>query len=235
MTRRRKLAVGAGAGAVVLAVAGVGAVGAIAASKMLSPSEHSKAVIDDAAAQLGVEPSALSDALKQALENRVDEAVESGKLTEEQAERLKERLESSDLPLLFGLGGQRGHGFGLWHRGPLGHVSLLEPAASYLGMTEAELREALRDSTLAEIAEERGKSTDGLVDALVAAKTARIDEARAEGKLTEEQAERLMGGLRERAEALVDGEFRRQHFGRHGFRPGSWAPRAPPAQRGPSA
>ena len=41
---------------------------------MFSPSEESKAVIDDAASQLGVEPSELSDALKQALKNRVDEA-----------------------------------------------------------------------------------------------------------------------------------------------------------------
>ncbi len=123
MTRRRKIAIASGAGALVLVVAGLGAAGAIAASRMLSPNEESQAVIDDAAAQLGIEPSELSDALKQALENRIDEAVESGRLTEEQAERLKERLESSEVPLLFGPVGPRWHGLGFgFGFGHGGHV-----------------------------------------------------------------------------------------------------------------
>lgn len=234
MTRRRKLALAGASGAAVVTAAALGAAGAVAASKVFSSSDDSKAVIDDAAAQLGVEPSALTDALRQALENRIDEAVESGRLTEGQAERAKERLGSGDLPLFFGLGGPRGHGFGWKHGGPMWHLGSLDAAASYLGLTEAELREALRDSTLAEIAEEQGKSRAGLVDALVAAKTQRIDEALADGKLTDEQAGRLKDGLRERVEALVDGELRRSHFGRHGFRPGLWGPRGPPAHRGPS-
>ena len=101
-------------------MAGLGAAGAVAASRILSSEDAGKAVIDDAAAQLGVEPSELSDALKQALENRIDEAVANGRLTEEQAERLKERLESSEYPLLFGMGGHRGHGsgFGFGHVAP---------------------------------------------------------------------------------------------------------------------
>jgi hypothetical protein len=142
--RRRKIAVAAGAGAAVILAAGLGAAGAIGASRILSPSEESKAVIDDAAAQLGVEPAALSDALREAFENRIDEALESGRLTEEQAERLKEWLDSSDVPLLFGLGRAHGHGFGFGHRGGFRGSALVETAASYLGMSEAELREALR-------------------------------------------------------------------------------------------
>ena len=128
---------------------------------MLSPSEESKAVIDDAASQLGVEPSELSDALKQALKNRIDEAVDAGRLTEEQANELKERIDSERVPAALrrpGLGaaGFGLDGFGIW---PLhGGFALLEAAASYLGMTEAELREALEDKTLAEIAKEQGKT-----------------------------------------------------------------------------
>jgi polyhydroxyalkanoate synthesis regulator phasin len=240
MTRRRKLALAGGVGALVLAVAGLGAAGAIAASRMLSPSEESKAVIDDAAAQLGVEPSELSDALKQALENRIDEAVEAGRLTEEQAERLQERLDSSEVPLVFGrggfgLGGPRGHGsFRFGQRGLLGHFGILEAAATYLDMTEAELREELRDKTLAEIAKEKGKTTAGLVDELVATQTKRIDDAVDEGKLTDEQATRLKEGL-DRMQSLVEGELRRPDLGRHRFWPGSGSPRAPPVFGGPSA
>jgi polyhydroxyalkanoate synthesis regulator phasin len=241
MSSRRKLLVGAGAGAFVLVVASLGAAGAIAAGKVFSPGEETKAVIDDAAAQLGIEPSELSDALKQALENRIDEAVDEGRLTEEQATRLKDRLGESAYPLLFGMGmgpGPRGHGFGFGfgQRGPfIGHFAIFDTAAEYLGMSEAELREAMRDQTLAQIAKEKGKTAAGLVNELVATQTKRIDEAVDEGKLTDEQAASLKEGLESRMEALVNGELRRPHAGKHRFWPGSWAPRAPPEFRGPSA
>ena len=55
-------------------------------------------------------------------------------------------------------------------------------------MTEAELREELRDTTLAEIAKEQGKTAAGLVDQLVATQTKRIDEA-----LDKRQAHRRAG------------------------------------------
>src|SRR5262245_34017341 len=102
MTRRRKVTfIAAGAAVGVLAV-GLGSAGAIVTSRMLSPNEETKAIIDDAAAQLGVQPAALSDALKQALKNRVDDAVDAGRLTEEQAKALKEQIDSGDFPLFFG-------------------------------------------------------------------------------------------------------------------------------------
>ena len=105
MSRRKKLIYVAGVAGATFVIAGLGAAGAIAASDLFSPGEESKAVIDDAASQLGVEPSELSDALKQALKNRVDEAVDAGRLTEEQAKELKERIDADDYPLLFGRGG----------------------------------------------------------------------------------------------------------------------------------
>jgi polyhydroxyalkanoate synthesis regulator phasin len=228
MTRRRKLMFVTGAVGVALLVAALGAAGAVAASRMLSPSEASKAVIDDAASQLGVEPEALSDALKQALKNRIDEAVDEGRLTEEHADELKERIDADEYPLLFGRGG---HGVGHHVR-----LEVIETAASYLGMTEAELREGLRESTLAEIAKEKGKNAAGLVHQLVATQTKRIDEAVADGRLTVEQATQLKANLGEHMEALVNGELRRAGNGRHPrFWPGSGSPRAPPSFGGPPA
>lgn len=241
MSRRRKLVVAAGVGAAALAVASLGAAGAIAASRAFSGDERSKAVIEDAAKQLGVEPSELSDALRQALENQIDEAVEAGKLSKEQADRLKERLESSDYPHLFGgFGGPHrsfGHGFhGFWRGGPfLGGFDILETAASYLGMTEADLREELRDSTLAEIAKEKGKTASGLVDELVATRTKALDAAVDDGRITKEQAARLEEGLADRMEALVNGELRKRSPERHRFWPGSFQPRGPPQAFAPSA
>jgi polyhydroxyalkanoate synthesis regulator phasin len=233
MTRRKKLTFAAGAAGVALLVAGLGAAGAIAASGIFSPNEESKAVIDDAASQLGVEPSELSDALKQALKNRVDDALDDGRLTQEQADELKERIDADDYPLLFG---HRGHG-GPGSFGRHGHFEVLATAASFLGMTEADLREELQDKTLAEIAKEQGKTAAGLVQQLVATQTKRIDEAVADGKLSEEQAAALKADLAKHLEALVDGELRGPADGRHHprFWPGSGSPRAPPLFGGPSA
>jgi polyhydroxyalkanoate synthesis regulator phasin len=234
MTRRRKITFGAGAAAIVVLGIGLGAAGAVAASRMHSPSDESKAVIDDAASQLGVQPEALSDALKRALKNRVDEAVEAGRLTEEQAKELKARIDSDEYPLLFGPG--RGHLPGFGHFGPLGHFEVLGAAASYLGMTEAELREALHDKTLAAIAKEKGKSVAGLIAALVAVQEKRIDAAVADGRLTQEQGSQLKAGLQDRTKALVNGELCDFRDGRHAeFWPGSGTARAPPFFGGPPA
>jgi len=233
MTRRRKIMFAAGAVGVATIVVGLGAAGAVAASRVLSPSEESKAVIDDAASQLGVEPSELSDALKQALKNRVDEALDDGRLTQEQADELRERIDADDYPLLFGRGGHAGPG----GFGRHGHFEILATAASFLGMTEAELREEPQDKTLAEIAKEQGKTAAGLVQQLVATETKRIDEAVADGKLSEEQAALLKADLAKRMEAFVDGELRRPRDGRDHprFWPGSGSPRAPPPFGGPPA
>ena len=50
--------------------------------------------------QLGVEPDELEDAIEQALENRLDEAVKAGRMTQEQADALKERHRVRRLPAL---------------------------------------------------------------------------------------------------------------------------------------
>src|SRR5436189_2330651 len=97
--RKPKLIVGAVAG---LAVAGGGA--AFAATQLGSPQQENQAVLKDAAKQLGVQPSALSAALKKALENRVDAAVAAGSLTNAQGAELKQRIESGDVPLFGGPG-----------------------------------------------------------------------------------------------------------------------------------
>src|SRR6478672_1496358 len=96
MQWKRKVVVGTAAA---LAVGGAGA--GIAATKLRStPSAESQAVISAAAKQLGVQPNALSSALKKALEDRIDAAVASGRLTKAQGSELKQRVESNDFPLV---------------------------------------------------------------------------------------------------------------------------------------
>lgn len=209
MDRSTKTKIVAGAVAAA-AIAGGGA--AVAATQLRSPSEESQAIVNDAAAQLGVQPQALSNALKKALENRVDAAVADGRLTKEQGDALKQRIESGQAPL-FGLGG----GPGGHHPG--GHFGDLDAAASYLGLTEDQLRTQLQSGkTLADVAKAQGKSVDGLIDALVAAVKKDLDDAVADGRLTKAQADQILADMKQRITDRVNGKLP-QFNDRPGFRP----------------
>jgi polyhydroxyalkanoate synthesis regulator phasin len=206
---KRKIVLGAVAA---LAVAGGGA--AVAATQLGSPGEESQAILNDAARQLGIEPSKLSDALKQALKNRVDAAVAAGRLTKEQGEALKARIEADESPLLFGGPG----GFG--HRGHFVHFALfgdLSVAASYLDVTADQLHTDLRaGKTLAQIAKDKGKPVDGLIKALVDKAKERLDAAVKAGRLTEEQKQSILADLEQKVTDFVNGI--RPAFGRHHLR-----------------
>ncbi len=192
---RRTLIAGAGAA---LTVVGGGA--AFAAQSSGDPRAESKAVVNDAAKQLGVDPTKLSTALKQALKNRVDAAVKDGRLTEAQGEEMKARIQTDAFPLFgdrgAGHGGRHGHGFG--------H---LDAAATYLGVTEAALRTSLQGGkTLAQVAKDKGKAADGLVAALVGDATRKLDAAVTAGRLTKTQRDERVSELKKRTTVLVNSE-----------------------------
>ncbi|HEY3184220.1 MAG TPA: hypothetical protein VGJ77_15370 [Gaiellaceae bacterium] len=202
-TRNWKVAI---AGIAAVAVAGAG--GAIAATKLLTPGERSQAIVNDAAKQLGVDPAKLSGALKKALENQVDADVAAGRITKEQGDAIKKRIESGDYPI-FGLGGRGGFG----HHAPFG--AKLDAAAAYLGLTEAQLRTQLESGkSLADVAKAQSKSVSGLVDALLAAAKTKIADAVKNGRLTQADADDLLNGLRDRITDVVNGV----HPQREGFR-----------------
>jgi HPt (histidine-containing phosphotransfer) domain-containing protein len=211
---KRKIVAGAAAA---LAVGGAG--GAVAATQFSSsPSEESQAVITDAAKKLGVQPSALSSALKKALEDRVDAAVAAGRMSKAEGDKLKQMIESNDFPLLAG----PGFGFGLEH-----HVHGLHAAAKYLGLTEEQLDQTLESGkTLAQVAKDQGKSVDGLVAALKADLQSKLDEPVSAGRLTKAQEDQILKDADKRISDFVNGKLLRpppfgtRHFGfgeRRGF------------------
>jgi hypothetical protein len=202
MKRSHKHTIGA-----VLALSVVAVGGAIGATQ-LTPSQERQAIVADAAEQLGVEPDELTDALEQALKNRVDAAVEDGRLTKQQGERMKERIEANGLPL-FGVPPRGFHDHGRKGFPPMLFGGRLDGAAEYLGMERRELFRALAaDKTLADLARERGKPVDGLVDVMVDGAEKRLDEAVAAGKLTEAEKNEVLVGLKERITRLVNDGFR---------------------------
>jgi len=205
LTRKQTIFIGA---ATLVAAAGGGV--AVAASGGGSPSQESKAVIDDAAKQLGIPSSKLSDALKQALVNQVDAAVAAGRLTKEQGAELKQRLESGDFPLIGGLHREGGH--------HLGFFGGLDAAAAYIGVTEAQLRTQLENGkSLAQVAKDHDKTADGLVAALVADAKQKLDKAVSAKRITQDQADEMLTRLKQRIADLVNATGGAgQRFGRHG-------------------
>src|SRR4051812_5603593 len=82
----------------------------------------------------------------------------------------------------------------------------LSVAATYLGLTESELRTKLRSGkTMAEVANATdGKSAAGLIDALVVAAKTHIAADVSSGRLTQSQADGLLSGLKQDITARVN-------------------------------
>ncbi len=218
--RRHHRAAAAGAVAL-LAIAGGGA--AVAATQSGSPQADSNAVVADAAGQLGITPAKLSDALKTALSNRVDAAVAAGRLTAAQGKELKAQIEAGNVPLVAVGGGPGGHGFG-HHGGRPG----LDAAASYLGVTEAQLHTALESGkTLADVAKANGKTVDGLVAAMVADAKSHIADEVAAGRLSKAEQTQILSDLEQHMTDMVNGQLTDHGPGGRGFGPPPGAPPAP--------
>lgn len=220
MQRRRMHWIAAGALAAAVAAAG----GAYAAGKLDSPKARSDAIIADAAGQLNIPASKLSAALQKAIDDQIDAAVAAGRLTKEEGDALKQRVDSGDVPLVGGFGFGPGPGHGLGHPGHGLFGEGLEAAAGYLGITTDELRSELRSGkTLAQIATAHGKTADGLVAALVAAAKQRLDQAVAAGRITSSQEQTMLSRLQSLLQAVVNGTppqggfFGGPRDGPHGF------------------
>ncbi|HEX9416818.1 MAG TPA: hypothetical protein VF895_08960 [Gaiellaceae bacterium] len=212
MSLNRKLVIGAVAG---LAVAGGGA--ALAATQIGSPKEENQAIINDAAQRLGIQPSALSNALKESLKARVDAAVAAGNLTKDEGDAIKARIDSGDAPLFF-TGPPRGQFGGP----PMGHFEVgfrgLDTAASYLGLSVSDLRSKLESGkSLADVAKDQGKSVDGLIQALVDDAKKHLDDAVSQGRLTQDQEQSILANVKQHITDFVNGDF-----------PGGFGPGGPP-------
>jgi polyhydroxyalkanoate synthesis regulator phasin len=208
MDVKRKVIAGAAAA---LAVGGAGA--GIAATKLSdSPSVESKAVVEDAAKQLGVKPQALSDAIKKALSDRVDKAVAAGRLTKEQGAELKKRIAADEFPL-FGP-----PAFGPHFGPPHPFFRGLHAAADYLGLSEAQLRTRLNGGkTLAQIAQAQNKSVAGLETAMQKEAKEKLDAAVKAGRLSKEEETRVLKDLQSRIDDLVNAQLRMQFRDHRGF------------------
>jgi polyhydroxyalkanoate synthesis regulator phasin len=157
--------------------------------------------ISKLAGKLGVSEDELTTAIKDTRIEMIDEAVADGRLTQEQADRLKEKINESDYGL-FGFGRGFGVGPGLCHRAA-GHV--LDTAAEVLDMPKDELAQQLKDGkSLAAVADAEGMSVEDFKAALLDKEKANLDAAVEDGKLTQDQADNIYGKLQDNIDTIVN-------------------------------
>jgi len=150
----------------------------------------------------------IDEALASASE-RLAQAVENGRITQERADELLADLEtlitegvSRDFPGRPGL-------LGLVRNGERG---LLESVADATGLSAREIMPLLRDGmTLAEVITANGGEVDAVIADAVADAAARINEAVENGRLTQEQADELIANLETLFTNSID-ETLRGHF-----------------------
>jgi polyhydroxyalkanoate synthesis regulator phasin len=136
------------------------------------------------------------------VDNALDELVEDGTLTQDQADAVADALRDAR-PDHF-------PGFGPWSgRGPFAvGGSLLEEAADTIGIEVDDLLDAVRDGqTIAEVAEGEGVDPQTVIDAIVAQARERLDEAVADGRIDQEDADEHLADLDERITEFVNEGF----------------------------
>jgi polyhydroxyalkanoate synthesis regulator phasin len=148
------------------------------------------------ASKLNLSTDALKSAFRDAAKAVVAQSVKDGKIKQEAADKLDERIDQMPLdrvplPIL----PQRK----LSPQNPAKLETMkqmLDAAANTLGMSPRDLIQELRDGlTLRQIAQQKGVDPDKLKAAMLAVPYARIDEAVKNGKLTQEKANDMKAKL----------------------------------------
>lgn len=158
--------------------------------------------IAETAERLGISAEELTSAMTDAQVELIDTAVADGRLTEEQAAKLKERIEAYGPLSVIGL--RQRHDGGLLCRGAR---LVTGAAAEVLGKEPAEVAAGVKSGeSLAEQASAQGMGLDefktALLEAVKSALQAKVDE----GKITQEQADRVFAGIEKNIDRIVNFE-----------------------------
>jgi predicted transcriptional regulator len=159
---------------------------------------HDGKTLDEIAKTEGKSVDDVRKAVEDSVKKQLDEAVDDGDLTREQADKLLSGVtdmldhlgEVLDGPKLLPGGPVRGFGIARPLGGP---IELFDTAADALGIGRDELLDRLRDGkTLDEIAKAEGKSVADVRKAVESALKERLDKAVEEGHLTRERADEML-------------------------------------------
>jgi len=134
---------------------------------------------------------------KQHIRDTLQSLVDNGTITSEQADAVADTLAKAGPPA----GGPHG-GPGRGHHGPP-----LQAAAAAIGIDEDTLRTELQSGkTLAQVANDHGVSTETLVNALVADLEQHLADEVANGRITQEQADKMKSDAQTRITDMVNSQ-----------------------------
>lgn len=192
--RLNRHTVGALAATATLVVGGAGA--ALASSGDGDRGARCAERLAKAAEKRGVTVEQLTADVKARLLARIDAAEKAGRISEQRAAKLRERVESAEpcagrkhAPARLAFGG------------------MLKAAADFLRLDRAQLRAQLPGTSLAALAQKQGKSPVELEAAMVAPGKARLATAVANGKLSQARADRAAAKLERLADRLANKVF----------------------------
>lgn len=135
----------------------------------------------------------LQSAIKSAADQTIDDAVNAGKLSADQASKLKAKIDSAQgLGFLNRLANRVGISNALHPR-----VAVFNAVAKALNMQPADLKTELQSGTsISQIITNHHQTTDGVVNSVIAQAKTKLDTAVSNNKLTQDQETTILNKLR---------------------------------------
>jgi lambda repressor-like predicted transcriptional regulator len=170
-----------------------------------SPFSFAESFLDKLAQRLGIGRDQLEQAMRDAANDTVNEALSRGVITEDQAQRLRQRIQETAPRFPWGPKG--------WHKGPWGHKwgagLIVQAAADVLGMTPEDVVAQLREGkSLAQVSQEKGMSLESF----------RAQLLEKVGQLIAQRADQLRQQIEQNIDDIINAQ---------GFPPCPWQPVKP--------
>ncbi|TAK20598.1 MAG: hypothetical protein EPO26_16335 [Chloroflexota bacterium] len=167
------------------------------------PIQRGEEFLKAIAGKLGKTTDEVKAAVKAVQKDRLAEEVKAGKLTQARADEIAKRIDAT-AGLGFGpMGPGRGHGPGKPGVGP----GPANPAAmaQFLGVQPIDLRGLMTGGkTLAQVAQEKGKTRDELKAFLTTQAQTALTAAVKSGRITQTQADARLADLKSNLDAMID-------------------------------
>ncbi len=162
---------------------------------------------NDLAQRLNVSPDKLQQAFKDTAKDMVDQAVTNGKLTQQQAATLKQKIDNAQgkcFPFGAAILGARARQLA---QGAMLKVGF-SAAAKALNMTDAQLKSALQSGqSIADVAKAQNVDLQAVKTAVINAEKSAIDQALQNGRLTQTQADNLKSMLDKNGDNILNRLF----------------------------
>jgi transposase-like protein len=144
----------------------------------------------------GVDPNTVVNAVVAALTQQIDQKAAAGTIDANRAAQAKQKLPNAASRFVNETKPRRDHRV---------LQDAVQAAAKEIGVSTNDLKDARKNGkSIAQVAQDHGKSVDDVVNAVVKAATADVDQAVKDGKLDSHRADQIKKNLPDRAKTLVE-------------------------------